>query len=180
MRLRLVGGTALLAVVAAVTLPAGAGATPEGADVSVTVDRAQISTKLGGKFAFRSTITNRGSTEASGLIAHLNVLSLRDGVYVDPEDWSSDRTHYLDPIPAGGSTTTTWHMQAVNDGEFGVYVAVLPASGEASPPTTAPTIHLSVVERRTLNSEGILPLALGIPAALGLMLLGLRVRRGRS
>jgi hypothetical protein len=170
---------AVLAAVVAVLLTGGAAAANTPAAISVTVDRAQISTRLGGKFVFRSTITNNGATAASGLIAHLNVLSLRDGVYVDPEDWSSNRTQYLDTISAGGSTTTTWRMQAVNDGDFGVYIAVLPETGAAQPPTTAPTIHLAVEERKTLNSGGILPLALGVPAVLGLIILGLRVRRGR-
>lgn len=174
-RLRLV---LLALLVALLVVPASYGA-DEPAEVSVTVNRARISTKLGGKFTFRSTVTNRGSTAASGLIAHLNVLSLKDGVYVDPEDWSSDRTRYLDPIPAGGSITTTWRMQAVNDGDFGIYVAVLPESGEARPPTTGPAIHLAVAERKTLNAGGIVPLALGIPALLGLLTIGLRVyRRG--
>ena len=29
-------------------------------------------------------------------------------VYVDLEDWSLSRTHYLAPIPPGGSATHTW------------------------------------------------------------------------
>jgi hypothetical protein len=168
----------LVALVAASVL-AGSASAAEGADrVSVAVDRAQISKKLGNKFQFRSTITNRGSTAATGLIAHLNILSLRNGPYVDPEDWSSNRTRYLPTIPPGGSHTITWKMQAVNAGTFGVYVAVLPESGEARPPTTGPTIHLAVAQRRAINSGGILPLALGIPAFVGLVTLGIRFRRG--
>lgn len=168
----------LIALVAVVVL-AGSANAAEGADrVSVTVNQARISTKLGHKFEFRSTITNRGGATASGLIAHLNVLSLRDGTYVDPEDWSSNRTRYLPTIPAGGSHTITWKMQAVNAGTFGVYVAVLPESGEARPPATGPTIHLAVAQRRAINSGGILPLALGIPAFVGLLTLGIRFRRG--
>jgi hypothetical protein len=143
----------------------------------VTVTPERIETKLGGKFGFTSTITNDGTTDARGLIAHLNVLSLRDGTYVDPEDWSSNRTRYLDPIPPGASTTITWRMQAVNDGDFGIYVAVLPESGAPVPPVTGPTIHLDVAERKTLNAGGIVPLVLGIPAALGILALALRIRR---
>jgi hypothetical protein len=165
----------LAALVVALLAPVGA----QAADgVSVQVDQTRIQTKLGKKFVFHSTITNRGSTAASGLIAHLNILSLRNGPYVDPEDWSSSRTRYLATIPAGGSTTITWRMQAVNAGSFGIYVSVLPASGVARPPTSGQTIHLSVASRRTLNSGGILPLALGIPAFLGLLTVGIRLRRG--
>jgi hypothetical protein len=169
-------------LVAAVVLIGSAGAQGRNGmhAVSLRVDRTSISTKLGRTFFFTSTITNDADTTASGLIAHLNLLSLRDGVYVDPEDWSSNRTRYLAPIPAGGSTTITWKMAAVNAGSVGVYVAVLPRSGLPRPPTVGPTIRVAVAERRTLNSAGILPLALGIPGALGVLALGVRLRRRRA
>jgi hypothetical protein len=132
---------------------------------------------LGHKFVFHSTIANTSGTPLRGLIAHLNVLSLHSGVYVDPEDWSSDRTRYLAPIPARGSVTLTWRMQAVNSGSFRVYVAVLPRSGAARPPVTGPTIRVAIAHRRTINSGGILPLALGIPGFLGGLWLAVRARR---
>ena len=166
-----------LAAAALVSCPPGLAQGEAG--VSASVDRSQITTGLGDKFEFRSTITNESSAPVSGLIAHLNILSLREGTYVDPEDWSSNRTRYLAPIPSGGSVTTTWQLQAVNDGDFGIYVAVLPESGEAVPPTTTPTIRLAVTARRTLNPSGMVPVALGIPTLLGLLALTVRfVRRG--
>jgi hypothetical protein len=169
---------ALLATAALLAVGAQAATAP--APIGVTVDRALVSTKLGKKIVLHATITNHGTTAASGLIAHLNVLSLRNGTYVDPEDWSSHRTQYLRPIPAGGSITTTWRVEGVNDGSFGVYIAVLPSSGVARPPATSPTVHLLVAQKKTLNSGGIVPLALGLPGLLGLLALSLRVRRGRA
>jgi hypothetical protein len=147
--------------------------------VSVTVDRTEVETQLGGKFSFRSTITNDGTVPAAGLIAHLNVLSIRRGTYVDPEDWSSDRTRYLDPIAPGASTTVSWNVHAVNDGSLALYVSVLPGDSIGVVPATSPSIRLSVAQKKTLNSGGILPLALGIPALIGLVTLGARARRGR-
>ena len=85
-RNRAVAVAAVLAVACSPLSAAGA----HGADASgltVTVDRTSISTTLGRKFSFTSTISNSGQAAVGGLIAHLNVLSLRDGVYVDPEDW---------------------------------------------------------------------------------------------
>ncbi len=165
----------VVAVLGAALVPAATAAGVE--DVSVAVTPERIATTLGGKFSFTSTISNDGAAEARGLIAHLNVLSLRDGTYVDPEDWSANRTRYLQPIAAGESTTIRWGMQAVNDGDFGIYVAVLPEDGSPVPPVTGPTIHLDVAERRTLNAGGIVPLVLGIPAALGILALAVRLRR---
>jgi hypothetical protein len=145
--------------------------------LAVHVDRLQIETKLGKTFEFRSTIRNGGSTTATGMIAHLNVLSFSSSVYVDPEDWSSNRTRYLAAIPAGGSVTIHWRVEAVNAGRFAAYVAVLSADRA---PVAGPDVHVRVTERRTLDSGGILPLALGVPALLGLSGLGIRMRRGRS
>src|SRR6187401_2192323 len=102
------------ASMAAVAVPAGDAAAA--ADVVVSVDRPATTTELGRRFVLRSTISNRGTAAATGLIAHLNVLSLRRGVYVEPEDWSSDRTRYLAPIGAGRSIALTWNLQAVNAG----------------------------------------------------------------
>jgi hypothetical protein len=155
-------------------------AAPAGAAVSVTNDRTAITTKLGHKFTFHSRIENHGTTSARDLVAHLNVVDLTGHTYVDPEDWSSQRTRYLRPIPPGGSTTVAWPMNAVNAGTIGIYVAVLPRRGTPVRPTTSRTLDLQIEDRKTLNSGGILPLALGIPAAVGLLALGLRANRRRS
>jgi hypothetical protein len=169
---------ALIAAAVAVLVVLTAAGTATAADrLVVDVDRTTVSTSIGHKFRFRTTISNHGSAEARDLVAHLNVLSLDGSVYVDPEDWSSHRTRYLPPIPAGGSLALTWKLQAVNSGRIGVYVAVLPRSGAPQPPTTGATVRVSIARRRTLNSGGILPLAVGIPLALGGLALGLRIKR---
>jgi hypothetical protein len=155
-------------------------AAPAEAAVSVSNDRVAIETRLGHKFVFHSTIENHGTAPARDLLAHLNVVDLSGHTYVDPEDWSSQRTRYLHPIPPGGSTTLTWPLNAVNAGAVGIYVAVLPRSGAPVPPATGPTIRVRIQDRKTLNSGGVLPLALGIPAALGLLALGVRSSRRRA
>jgi hypothetical protein len=161
---------------AALVLVAGA----QAADgVSVGVDRTEITTQLGHKFHFRSTFRNPGSAPSIGLIAHLNVLSVRSDVYVDPEDWSSHRTKFLPAIPARGSLTVNWPMEAVNHGSFDVYVTLVSADEVGRVPAIGPAVRVSVADRKTLNSGGIVPLALAVPALLGLLTLGLRYRRER-
>ena len=152
-------------------------AAPAQAAISIANDRTAITVKLGHKFVFHSRIENQGARAASGLVAHLNVVDLTGRTYVDPEDWSAHRTRYLQPIPAGGASTVTWPMNAVNAGTIGLYVAVLPRSGAPVRPATSPIVRLRVQDRRTLNSGGILPLALGIPGALGLLALAVRASR---
>jgi hypothetical protein len=179
MSMRRRGRVAVAAAALALGLAADAGASGGAPTLSVAVDRIRIATGLGDAFVFRSTITNTGSAAASRPVAHLNVLSLRDGVYVDPEDWSANRTRYLGDIPAGGSRTTTWRMSAVTAGSFVVYVAVLTRAAAAEPPTTGPAIRVAVAGRETLNPGGILPLTLGIPALIALLMVGVALRRGR-
>ena len=164
-------------IAAALVLAQAATALAQGAGgrVEVQIDRPRVSTDIGGKFMFTSTVVNRGATPAEGLIAHLNILSFQPGVYVDPEDWASQRTRYLRPIPPGSSLPVTWHVQAVNTGSFGVYVAVL-SERSASPPTTGPTLELTVADRETLGSGGIVLLVVGVPALLALLAVALRLR----
>lgn len=168
---------ALAIAAAALLLGAAPAARAAPGSLTVTLDRAQVSTPLGHSFVFHSTIANHGAAPAAGLIAHLNVLSLRGGVYVDPEDWSSHRTRYLRPIPPSGSTTLSWKIKAVNAGSIGAYVAVLPAGGEAVRPVTGPTLRIAIADRKLLNSGGIVPLALAVPALLTLILIAARILR---
>ena len=164
----------LAASVVAVWAQSAAGA------VSVQTNRTQIATRLGDKFTLRTTVVNHGSTPAKGLIAHLNIVGLDPSIYVDPEDWSSHRTRYLETIPPGASTAIDWRLQAVSAGKVDVYAAVLPSGATARPPVTSPAVRVAIADKRTLNSGGILPLALGVPALLGALAVGVRIRRGAA
>jgi hypothetical protein len=156
--------------------PASAASDP----IAISLDRTGASTQLGKSFAFDSTITNESRGRLSGLVAHLDVVSLTRGIYVDPEDWSDQRTRYLAPLAPGGSAKVAWKVKAVNGGQFAVYVVVVATPASAPPgPVVSPGLHARVSERRTLNSDGVLPLALGVPAVLGLTALAVRMRRRR-
>jgi hypothetical protein len=168
----------LATIVAGLVLAVG----PAAADtvpVTVTAEPAQISTRLGDSFVFDTTITNPGASDTEPLIAHLNLLSLKNDVYVDPEDWSPQRTRYLGSIPAGESRTITWKLKAVNGGSLAAFVSVLQEVSPTLTPATSPAIQIDIATRDTLNSGGILPLALGIPIALGLVAGGVRISRKR-
>ena len=170
----------VLALVMMTSVPAAAAPRQTAAEVSLS--RAQVETRLGESFSFDSTVTNTGSTPLSGLVAHLNVVGLSENIYVDPEDWSEERTKGVASIPPGGSATISWSVKAVTGGEAAIYVVVLPgkspsAAGEGL--AVSPALDVRIAERRTLNSGGVLPLALGVPAFLGLATLAVRRRRNR-
>jgi hypothetical protein len=153
-----------------------------GAAPGLAVSPAHVSTRLGQRFTVSTEVANRGATPLHGLIAHLNVVGLTRGVYVDPEDWSSSRTQHVPDLTPGRSATLRWPIKAVNGGDFGVYVVVLPGHDPArAAPGVSVTraVDVHVAQRRTLNSGGVLPLAIGLPALLGAAALGMRIRRRR-
>lgn len=163
---------AIVAVAAGFAGPAVASAT-----VGMTVAPSKANVELGQEFTVRSTIRSDGPTEVSGLVAHLTVLSLDDGTYIDPEDWSSDRTRRLRPIPGGGATTILWRLKAVTSGAAAVGIVLYSGSDIAKAPVAPPAVHVVVTKHTTLDSGGMLPLAIGFPAALALVALTVRRRR---
>jgi hypothetical protein len=165
------------ACLAAATVACGISTTRALASVTVEATPATLRTTLGEKFVIR-TVTRNGSQRALDTILHLNIVSLSPETYVDPEDWSSSRTRFLNGVPAEGVVTTTWDLQAVNSGSFAVYVAAVPTARRGTPDTSRAVI-VNVGGRRSLDPGGALPVALAVPIGLMLLTLGARWRRQR-
>jgi hypothetical protein len=146
--------------------------------VTVELDKTQAAIGLGQTLKFTSTVRNAGEQEVRGAIAHLNVLAAEPGVYVDPEDWSGERTQYLDPIGAGEEETLEWEMQAVNSSRFIVYVAIT-SSEAAGAVVASKSLRLDVAAERTLDASGLVPIAAGVPGLLVLLTGLVMVRRRR-
>jgi len=158
----------------------GRGTTSDG--ITVSVDVSDVSALTGDKFRFTSEITNDGSDATPPLIANLNFVSLDESTYIDPEDWSPQRTVSIPPIEPGSSATRTWTVNPALKGDVAVYVVVLPDSpglATASPLVASPAIHVRVDQKRSLNPGGVLPVVLAVPAFLAVAMAGLRVARGR-
>jgi uncharacterized membrane protein len=145
-----------------------------GSPAEVSLSRTEVSTRLGESFSFDSEIRNTGTRPLSGIVASLNVVGLSSGIYVDPEDWSEDRTKFLSPLAPGESTSVGWNVKAVTGGRAAIYVVVLPGDAE---PAVSPEMTVDIADTKDLNSGGVLPLALGVPAFLGAMALLVRRRR---
>jgi hypothetical protein len=177
-----------LVATAGVALAVLLGATPAGragaapgpvGPVEVTLDRSAVASVLGEHITVRSTVTNTGTTRTGGLIAHLDVVSLHDDVYVDPEDWSSDRSIDVESLEPGDHATLEWTVQNVNAGEFDVYAVVLPTGPPAAAGglSVSPALRLTVASRRTLDPGGSLLVVATVPLVVGLFASGTRRRR---
>ena len=163
-------------------LPAGANAdagTGGGVagPIEVAMDRTAATGILGDHLTVRSTITNTGAAPTGPLIAHLDVVSLRNDVYVDPEDWSATRTVDVESLAPGARTALSWTVHNVNDGEFDLYVVLLPRGATAGPLVVSPPVRLAVAGRQTVNPGNSLGVVVTVPAVLGLLAAGTRLRR---
>jgi hypothetical protein len=114
----------------------------------------------------------------------MNIINLNaKGDVVDPEDWSPQRTQYMENLGPGQTATQSWRVNAILDGDYMVYIVLLPVpSGPeaTSHPVSSSGVHLTVTPFTKLNPRGVLPYAIGGPV---LVLVGIvliyRMRRRR-
>ena len=153
-------------------------------DVDVVADPPVVSTVLGDHFEITTEIKNASNAPTGEILAHLNVASIEGSVYVDPEDWSSERSQQLSLKP-GESRELSWEIQAVNSGRFAAYVVVVPF-GDAVKGTEelniSPLVKVDVAQRTTLTAGGALPVVVLVPLLIGVAggAAVYRVRRRRA
>ena len=150
--------------------------------LQTSIDMDAIVVKAGTPIRYNSVVTNTATEKSPPLIVAMNIINLKgSGEPVDPEDWSPQRTQYLDGLEAGSSARLSWRVNAILDGNFMVYMVVIPAP--ASPETTSHPvassgIHLTVTPFTKLNPGGVLPYAIGGPILILVVILGIyRFRR---
>ncbi|MGH7548277.1 MAG: hypothetical protein ACREMM_08885, partial [Gemmatimonadales bacterium] len=82
-----------------------------------------------------------------------------------------------------GSATLNWRINAILDGDYMVYMVVIPAPAgreATSHPVASSGIHLTVTPFTRLNPGGVLPYAIGGPIVVlvGIVLIYRYRRRG--
>jgi hypothetical protein len=171
--------------------PALALQAPEGAEIgtravpaaplTLGIDTEYATVRAGEPVFYETTVTNHTSQPSPPLVLAINIINLDgSGPIVDPEDWSPERTQYLETLPAGGSATHSWRVNAIVDGDYMIYTVVLPeppGQDATTQPAASPGIHLTVTPFRRINPGGVLPFALGGPVVVLLGLLYVYRRR---
>lgn len=164
-------------------LAAAVGATPaagEPSPVTVSLDRQDVRVNVGQGFALGSTIRNLAPTSQRGLIAHIDIVGTDPARYVDPEDWCTARTFFLDDLGPGRSTSHTWDVKAVDSGPLLLWVTVSRPGGTGV--VISAPVRLTVGEHIDVNSGGVLPVVVGVPAVVAawlVLLTGWRRRLAR-
>jgi hypothetical protein len=185
-RITRIGGlTALAAVVMlSSTGVASAAVSPRSGDLRMAISLEHMAGRTGDSVEFKTVLTNTGTRPSPPVIVAMNIINLsKSGDVVDPEDWSPERTQYVDELAPGKSVTLPWTIDAVLDGNYMVYLVGIPqpaGPGESSQIATSPGLHLTFGAFSNLNPSGVLPYTIGVPfAVLALTVVMLTVRRRR-
>lgn len=158
------------------SVPALAQATPvsaaTAAPLSITINKEYELLKTGDHILFDTVIANTGSKPSLPVIVAMNIINLdKEGDVVDPEDWSPQRTQYIDQLGPGEDSTLSWRVNTILDGDYIVYMVAMPqpASEESTSQAVASQgIHLTVEPFHSLNPSGVLPYSIGVPLLIGM------------
>lgn len=179
--------TGLAAVIIFVTILA-LGASPalavQEGELQIAIDMDYTVVKTGDRVDFSTTVTNGTAQDSPPLIVAMNIINLDvEGDVVDPEDWSPERTQYIESLGPGQSATLAWIINTILDGDYMVYMVLIPepdGQEATSLPVASSGIHLTVTPFTRLNPGGVLPYAVGGPMLLGLGIFYLYRRRRRT
>jgi ABC-2 type transport system permease protein len=157
-------------VIVSLLIASPAHAFQAGPDLSIAIDTGAKLVKTGDSVEFNTIVSNHTSQGSPPFIVAMNVINLDAmGDVVDPEDWSPQRTQYVNSLSAGQSVSQPWVINTILEGNFMVYMVLIPQpdSTEAtSYPVASSGIHLTVTPFTRLNPGGVLPVAIGAPAVL--------------
>lgn len=150
--------------------------------LQISLDMDYKTVKAGDHIIYNTVVKNNGAETSPSLCLAMNIVNLNAaGDIVDPEDWSPQRTQYIEALAPGQSATHAWRVNAILDGDYLIYMVVIPepnGQNATSLPVSSSGIHLVVTPFTKLNPGGVLPYAIGGPILLVLGIIVLyRIRR---
>lgn len=138
--------------------------------LEISIDTTAIAVDSGTPIFFRTLVKNNGTDDSPSLILAMNIINLdAEGDVVDPEDWSPQRTQYLDPLAPGEVAEQDWRLNTILGGDYMLYMVLIPAPNSpetSSWPLTSTGMHVTVNIVVNPNPSGVAPYAIGMPAAL--------------
>ena len=138
----------------------------------VEVTPTQVSTSVGTSFEVTVSLDNLAAELTPKLGIHIDITDPRESGSVDPEDWAPTLTYSIGPIGPGNQVTQSWTLAPIQGGDFVLYAVALDMDAGVEPSTLAVSngVPIHVEERRSFNPQGVLPLAIAMPAVIGLAL----------
>lgn len=128
------------------------------------------SPQMGDRLIFHSVIRNVGLEPVDGLMAWINLIRVDPGNEqpVDLEDWSAQKAVTAAHLAPGEALETEWPMRLIQSGRYRVEVSTVSRDGAGL--IASPFADFTVREKPVVQSERVLPVAVGIPLLLGTLL----------
>jgi len=152
--------------------------------LQISINMETKTVKASDSIFFDTVVTNNGTEASSTTFVAMNIINLeKGGEPIDPEDWSPQRTQSIDPLAPGQSATLSWRVNAILEGDVMIYMVAIPqpeGQDATTHPIASPGIHLTVTPFTKLNPSGVLPIAIGIPVILLVIIYFVNRRRNQN
>ena len=155
-----------------ITVTSASADAPSG-QLIVGVAPERVSTSVGTPVEVTISVINGAVKPTPELAIHLDITDPRSSNSVDPEDWTPTLTRSSTAMEPGEEMTVSWTINPIHAGDFVLYVIALDANAGVEPTTLAVSngVPVHVDEKRSFNPQGVLPLAIAMPALIGIALL---------
>jgi hypothetical protein len=135
---------------------------------------------MGDTLSFHTVIRNDGAAPVDGIIAWLSLLRVDPGQEqpVDLEDWSAQKAVTAVSLRPGESLESDWPMRLIQSGNYRVVVSAVSRGGPGL--VNSHLANFAVRRKAVVESQRVLPVALGVPLLIGAGMLTRRRRRDPS
>ncbi|MGB8991548.1 MAG: hypothetical protein WCD80_05795 [Desulfobaccales bacterium] len=136
--------------------------------------------KMGDTPNFLGGVTNLGPQPVQGLVVYLSLVSMAPGDEhpVDLEDWSAQKAVRIDRLNRGAADYRNWGMRLIAAGKFGVALTVV--DPREPRPIVSDLVPFEIQPKATLVAGRVLPVAIGEPLLIVLLLGGIFFYNSRS
>lgn len=163
-----------LSLVVGIAVPLGAQPLPPPLAIDV-LSATPLNGKAGDYVTVKAQISNIGNKPLNDITTYLSLMDRDNKMPVDLEDWSVEKGLYIETIEAQQALPLEWKIHLIKSGSYSLLIlAVTPSS--PIPPVSVIT-QFTVTPKRNLNPGHVLPVALGAPLLLTLILLLLSYKR---
>jgi ABC-type transport system involved in multi-copper enzyme maturation permease subunit len=139
-------------------------------NLAISIDSKFKQVEMGDVAEFNTVVTNNGLQTSSPLIVAMNVINLKKtGEAIDPEEWSPERTQYIDPLAPDEAVNLDWMITTRLYGDYMVYLVLIPQPADTDAttfPVASSSLYLTVEPSARLQPSTVLPFALGVPIFL--------------
>jgi hypothetical protein len=121
------------------------------------------SAQMGDNLSFHSVIRNTSTATVKGIIAWLSLVQIDPGSEqpVDLEDWSAHKAATTTALAQGETLEVEWPLRLIQAGNYRIVVSVV--SRESGSLAVSPFADFTVREKPVVESERVLPVAIGLP-----------------